>query len=193
MDHNKAGGVDLHIVTGTHDKRAAGHGHAIHDTGQRSSLGRQITEPVMDQDRHSGIAADAVHTDGQCLGPGQVFQVAQKFILHDEVTLQWLAGPPVLRMPFHDLAVHGDFRILPVRHLHDIRAAVNADCCGLAIAVENNFQRARHCLHLLLRYRLFRWGQPPYGCPRRQRKPVSRSPLPPAPRFHPNHRRPSRG
>ena len=42
----------------------------------------------MDQDRYSSITANAMHTDGQSLGPGQVFQVAQKFILHNEITLQ---------------------------------------------------------------------------------------------------------
>jgi len=126
VNHHEAGWVGLDGVAGTHNKAAAGHGHAVHNTGQFRALGGQLTQPVVNQDGNASIAAHAVHADGDLRTMLDLLQVGQELALNDVLTRNRLTRPPIRGLRVHDLAVHGDVSALAVSAGHYIAGPLDA-------------------------------------------------------------------
>ena len=126
VNHDEAGRICFDGITGTHDKAAARHGHAVHNTGQLCALGSQLTQPVMNQDRHAGITAYTVHADGNLRAMLDLLQVGQELALDDVLARNRFARPPIRGLRVHNLAVHGDVSSLAVSAGHCIAGPLDA-------------------------------------------------------------------
>lgn len=119
VDHNEAGGIDLHRIAGAHDKAAAAHGHAVHDAGQFRSGAGKLPQAVMDHIACPGVAAVAVHANGDGLATGNLLQILQKLGQQNELPLNRIA-PPVCGLLLVDVSVHGDFGGVVVHRSHRV-------------------------------------------------------------------------
>ena len=75
VDHDQTAGVGLDGIGGAHDDAAAAHGHAVHDAGQLRAVPGELPEAVMDRQTDAGVAAVAVHADGDVLAALDLLQV----------------------------------------------------------------------------------------------------------------------
>ena len=64
VNHHEAGRIYADGIAGAHDKAAATHCYTVHDTDQLGAFGRQLPEPIVNQDGNACIAAQTVHADG---------------------------------------------------------------------------------------------------------------------------------